>query len=433
MDTERKLLRPQVSAANERIGERTENGRYDMKNIAVIGYGVVGGGITTVIEENCAKIRGTVGDDVCVKYILDLRDFPDSPYADRVVHTIDPILADESVELVCETMGGSHPAFEYSVSCMKAGKSVVTSNKEVVANFGAELLACARENGVQYMFEASVGGGIPVIRGFNTALAGDRISAVNGILNGTTNYILTKMRTENRTFDDVLAEAQVLGYAERDPSADIDGIDAKRKIMILTALASGKLVSDTDVYTETLRNVSVEDIRAAEKWGGAVKLIAGAAFDGDMIQAQVCPMFVPWSCPLSHISDVYNGISVTSPVCGDVMFYGRGAGRLPTAGAVVADVCAVLSGAAKAERVPVFEKAEGCVKPFDEVGFRCYIRASESRVELCEAVSAYCDGTEVLSDEAGVVELITGKLTKPETDKLRAQFAGIESVIRVLG
>ncbi|MBR5311809.1 MAG: homoserine dehydrogenase [Clostridia bacterium] len=404
-----------------------------MKNIAVIGYGVVGGGITTVIEENCAKIRGTVGDDVCVKYILDLRDFPDSPYADRVVHTIDPILADESVELVCETMGGSHPAFEYSVSCMKAGKSVVTSNKEVVANFGAELLACARENGVQYMFEASVGGGIPVIRGFNTALAGDRISAVNGILNGTTNYILTKMRTENRTFDDVLAEAQVLGYAERDPSADIDGIDAKRKIMILTALASGKLVSDTDVYTETLRNVSVEDIRAAEKWGGAVKLIAGAAFDGDMIQAQVCPMFVPWSCPLSHISDVYNGISVTSPVCGDVMFYGRGAGRLPTAGAVVADVCAVLSGAAKAERVPVFEKAEGCVKPFDEVGFRCYIRASESRVELCEAVSAYCDGTEVLSDEAGVVELITGKLTKPETDKLRAQFAGIESVIRVLG
>ena len=143
-------------------------------------------------------------------------------------------------------------------------------------------------------------------------------------------------------------------------------------------------------------------------------------------------MFVPWSCPLSHISDVYNGISVTSPVCGDVMFYGRGAGRLPTAGAVVADVCAVLSGAAKAERVPVFEKAEGCVKPFDEVGFRCYIRAAESRVELCEAISAYCEGTEVLSDEAGVVELITGKLTKPETDKLRAQFAGIESVIRVL-
>lgn len=425
MDTERKFLRPCFFSP-------AENGRYDMKNIAVIGYGVVGGGITTVIEENCAKIRETVGDDVCVKYILDLRDFPDSPYADRVVHTIDPILADESVELVCETMGGSHPAYEYSVSCMKAGKSVVTSNKEVVATFGAELLACARENGVQYMFEASVGGGIPVIRGFNTALAGDRISAVNGILNGTTNYILTKMRTENRTFEDVLAEAQVLGYAERDPSADIDGIDAKRKIMILTALASGKLVRDTDVYTETLRNVSVEDIRAAEKWGGAVKLIAGAAFDGDKIQAQVCPMFVPWSCPLSHISDVYNGISVTSPVCGDVMFYGRGAGRLPTAGAVVADVCAVLSGAAKAERVPVFEKAEGCVKPFDEVGFRCYIRASESRVELCEAISAYCEGTEVLSDEAGVVELITGKLTKPETDKLRAQFAGIESVIRVL-
>ena len=409
------------------------NGIDDMRNIAVLGYGVVGGGITTVIEENCAKIRETVGDDVCVKYILDLREFPDSPYADRVVHTIEPILADESVELVCETMGGAHPAFEYSVSCMKAGKSVVTSNKEVVATFGVELLECAKENGVQYLFEASVGGGIPVIRGINTALAADQISSVNGILNGTTNYILTKMRTENRTFDDVLAEAQVLGYAERDPSADIDGIDAKRKIMILTALASGKLVRDTDVYTETLRNVTVEDIHAAEAWGGAVKLIAGSVIEGDAIQVHVCPMFVPWSCSLAHITDVYNGISITSPVCGDVMFYGRGAGRLPTAGAVVADVCAILSGAAKMERVPVFVKADdGCVKPFDEIGFRCYIRANAGQVELCEALAAYCDGTEVLSDKAGVVEVITGKLTKPELDKIRAQFAGIESVIRVL-
>ena len=409
-----------------------EYGIHGMRNIAVLGYGVVGGGITTVLEENCAKIRSTVGDDVCVKYILDLRDFPDSPYADRVIHTIDPILADDSVELVCETMGGAHPAFDYSVACMKAGKSVVTSNKEVVATYGVELLECAKENGVMYLFEASVGGGIPVIRGINTALAADQISSVNGILNGTTNYILTKMRTENRTFDDVLAEAQVLGYAERDPSADIDGIDAKRKIMILTALASGKLVRDTDVYTETLRKITVEDIHAAEKWGGAVKLIAGSEILGDTIQAHVCPMFVPWSCSLAHITDVYNGISITSPVCGDVMFYGRGAGRLPTAGAVVADVCAVLSGAAKMERIPVFEKADNCVKPFDEIGFRCYVRANAVRSELCGALSAYCDGTEVLSDEAGVVELITGKLTKPEMDKIRAQFDGIVSVIRVL-
>ncbi len=403
-----------------------------MKNIAIIGYGVVGGGITTVIEENYKNICATVGDDVRVKYILDLREFPDSPYADRVVHTIDPILEDETIDLVCETMGGAHPAYEYSIACMNAGKSVVTSNKQVVATYGVELLACAKENGVLYMFEASVGGGIPVIRGINTALAGDRISSVYGILNGTTNYILTKMKTENRSFDDVLAEAQLLGYAERDPSADVDGIDAQRKIMILTALVSGKLVRDTDVFTETLRNITIDDLKAAEKWGGSVKLIAGTVIGDETIQAHVCPMFVPWSCSLAHVSDVYNGISVTSPVCGDVMFYGRGAGRLPTAGAVVADICAALSGAAKAERVPVFEKAEGYVKPFDDIGFRCYVRATAGRSELCEAIAAYCDGTEVLSDDAGVVEVITGRLTKPEMDKIRAQFAGIESVIRVL-
>ncbi|MGN1346829.1 MAG: homoserine dehydrogenase [Eubacteriales bacterium] len=403
-----------------------------MRNIAVIGFGVVGGGITTVLEENLAKIRNAVGEEVRVKYILDLREFPDSPYADRVIHEITPILEDETVEVVCETMGGSHPAYEYSISCLKAGKAVVTSNKEVVATYGVELLNCAKENGTLYQFEASVGGGIPVIRAFNTSLAGDRISSVYGILNGTTNYILTKMKTENRSFDDVLAEAQLLGYAERNPAADVDGIDAKRKIMILAALASGKLVRDTDVYTETMRGVTTADMKAAEAWGGTVKLIAGAVFGENEIRAYVCPMFVPWSCSLAHVSDVYNGISVTSPVCGDVMFYGRGAGRLPTAGAVVADVCAILSGAARAERIPEFTHAEGYVKPFDEIRFRCYVRASAGRSELCEALAAYGEGTEVLSDEAGVVELITCSLTKPEMDKIRAQFEGIESVIRVL-
>lgn len=404
----------------------------NMKNIAIIGYGVVGGGITTVLSENMAKIQSCVGDDVCVKYILDLREFPDSPYAARVVHTIDPILADDTVEVVCETMGGSAPAYEYSVSCMKAGKSVVTSNKEVVATFGDKLLECARENNVMYLFEASVGGGIPVIRGINTALSADSISSIYGILNGTTNYILTKMKTEERAFSEVLSEAQLLGYAERDPSADIDGIDAKRKIMILTALATGRLVSDTDVYTESLRNITLADLHAAEKWGGAVKLIAGSVLTDGAIRAFVCPMFVPWSCSLAHISDVYNGISVTSPVCGDVMFYGRGAGRLPTAGAVVADVCAILSGAARAEKIPVFEKSAGCVQPFDEIGFGCYIRANVGKSELCGAVSAYCEDVTVLSDNAGTVEIITGKLTGAELDDIRSQIGGIESVIRIL-
>lgn len=402
-----------------------------MKNIAIIGYGVVGGGITAVLEANETKIRDIVGDDVYVKYILDLREFPDSPYAARVVHTIDPILADDSVELVCETMGGSHPAFEYSVSCMRSGKSVVTSNKEVVATFGAELLTCARENGVMYLFEASVGGGIPIIRGLNTALSAERISSVYGILNGTTNYILTKMKTEGRDFSEVLCEAQQLGYAERDPSADIDGIDAKRKIIILTALATGRLLPDSEVYTESLRGITLDDLHAAERWGGAVKLIAGSVIGDEGICAFVCPMFVPWSCSLAHISDVYNGISVTSPTCGDVMFYGRGAGRLPTAGAVVADVTAIMSGAARAERVPVFERASGgCA--FGELGFRYYIRAFANRTELCEGIAAYCGDVTLLSDKAGTIELITERLTLAEISRLRARFSGIESAIRIL-
>jgi len=403
-----------------------------MKHIAIIGYGVVGGGITAVIEENAEKIKKAVGDSVNVKYILDLRDFPDSPYADRVVHDISAIVNDPEVELVCETMGGSHPAYEFSMACLTAGKSVVSSNKEVVANFGAELLLAAKENGVSYLFEASVGGGIPVIRSFATALAGETISSVSGILNGTTNYILTKMKNEGREFDDVLAEAQMLGFAEKNPAADVDGIDAKRKIIILSALASGVLASEIEVYAETLRNVSPTDFRAAETWGGTVKLIARSNITDNGLEAYVCPMFVPWSCPLSFISDVYNGISVTSPVSGDIMYYGRGAGRFPTAGAVAADICAVLSGAAEREFKPEFTHAkEGFVKPFDEIEFDYYIRVEADRTELCDILSAVCDKVDVLSETAGVVEVIAGKMTKPQLDKVLAQQSKVESVIRI--
>ena len=223
-----------------------------MKHIAILGFGIVGSGVARVLEQNAARIARTVGDEVDIQYILDLRDFPDSPYADRVIHEIAPILDDPGVALVCETMGGSHPALEYSLACMEAGKSVVSSNKEVVANYGDLLLRKAKEHGVSYLFEASVGGGIPLIRPFLTSLACDRVSEICGIVNGTTNYILTKMKEEGRAFGEVLAEAQRLGYAERDPSADIDGIDAKRKIIILTALASGILPDDGDVYAGSI-------------------------------------------------------------------------------------------------------------------------------------------------------------------------------------
>ena len=389
-----------------------------MKYIAIIGYGVVGGGITEVIDASREKIKSAIGDDVTVKYILDLRDFPDSPYADRIVHDITPILDDRDVSLVCETMGGSHPAYEFSVKCMEAGKSVVTSNKEVVANFGDELLGCAKKNGVYYMFEASVGGGIPCLRPFYTSLSDVVISKINGIVNGTTNFILTKMKEDGRGFSDVLAEAQSLGYAERDPSADIDGIDAKRKIIILSALASGVLASENEVYAESLRDISGDDMAAAEKLGGEIKYVATANF-GEQNEVYVCPMIVKRTNPISSISGVYNGISVTSLLTGDIMYYGRGAGRFPTAGAVLSDVVAVLSGAVKGEKIPVFTRGEGRIKPFDEVSFNVYLRTDCSSEELCGRLETVAEKVEIISDDNGKTEAVVCGVTN----------AGLKSVL----
>ena len=386
-----------------------------MKHIAIIGYGVVGGGITEVIEKSREKIASAAGDEVNVKYILDLRDFPDSPYKDRVVHDISPILDDSDVTVVCETMGGSHPAYEFSVKCMEAGKSVVTSNKEVVANYGDKLLECAKKNGVHYMFEASVGGGIPCLRPFYTSLSSVVISGINGIVNGTTNYILTKMKEDGRGFADVLAEAQKLGYAERDPSADIDGIDAKRKIIILTALASGVLASEDEVYAESLRNITPEDLISAEKLDGEIKYVATANI-GKTNEVFVCPMIVKKTNPISNISGVYNGISVTSPLTGDIMYYGRGAGRFPTAGAVLSDVTAVLSGAVDGEKVPVFERKKGSVRAFDDIKFDAYVRVKAGLTEVCDKFDAVTDSVKIVSDCGGVIEAVVGGVTKKSLD-----------------
>ncbi|MBR5680750.1 MAG: homoserine dehydrogenase [Clostridia bacterium] len=372
-----------------------------MKHIAILGFGVVGSGIARVLEQNAAEITRAVGKEVGIRYILDLREFPDSPYGDRVVHEIAPILDDPAVSLVCEAMGGSHPSLEYSLACMEAGKSVVSSNKEVVANYGDLLLRKAREHGVSYLFEASVGGGIPLIRPFFTSLACDRVTEVTGIVNGTTNYILTKMKNEGRAFDDVLAEAQRLGYAERDPSADLDGIDAKRKIIILTALASGILPEDGDVYAGSIRNVTIRDIEAAEAAGGALRLIARTRITDDgRVAACVAPMIVKNSNPLAHVEGVYNAISLTSPVTGDILYYGRGAGSLPTAGAVLSDVTAILSGAARAECVPVFAKKPGSAIPFEAQSFPFYVRVSGSAAEAKEALEAVTDTVIPLGDGA---------------------------------
>ncbi|MBQ3791997.1 MAG: homoserine dehydrogenase, partial [Clostridia bacterium] len=286
-----------------------------MLNIAIIGFGVVGGGVAEVIEKNSIEIEKAVGDRVFVKYILDLRDFPDSPYAGRVVKEIAPILEDPDVSVVVETMGGSHPAYEYSIAAMEAGKSVVTSNKEVVSVYGKELLSCASSHGVSYLFEASVGGGIPLIRSLRTSLRGDTICRIDGIMNGTTNFILTKMRKEGRDYAEVLREAQARGYAERNPKADVEGIDTQRKIIILTALSSGKLLDSSSVHTEPMTGITIEDFDDAARLGCSIKLIGSYRKKEDgRVVAWVIPCLVPSDHPLFAVDDVYNAVLVESPV-----------------------------------------------------------------------------------------------------------------------
>lgn len=315
-----------------------------MIDIALLGFGTVGSGVADVLSANSEIIEKQLGEKINIKYILDLREFPEHPLGDRVVHSFDIIENDSSITLVAEMMGGSHPAYDFTVRALKSGKSVVTSNKEVVANFGDELLELAANNNVRYLFEASVGGGIPIIRPINDSLAGDDIYEIDGILNGTTNYILTAMAQDGRDFESALKEAQSLGYAEANPAADIDGIDSCRKICILAALAFGKLVPSNIVPTAGIRGVTAEDIKKAEENGMSVKLIARAIKLPDgKIHISVAPCTVSKSNPLAGITGVYNGIMVRSRIAGDLMFYGQGAGKLPTAGAVMSDIIDIAS------------------------------------------------------------------------------------------
>ena len=407
-----------------------------MKQIAVIGFGVVGGGVVSLIDENASLIREAVGDDVHVKYILDLRDFPDSPYGDRVVHDAEVIFADPDVALVVETMGGVHPVLEFSSKALSRGKHVVTSNKELVAKHGAELMMLAKENGAAYLYEASVGGGIPLIRSMRTSLAGDRIDRVSGILNGTTNYILTRMRDGGISFEEALAEAQQLGYAEKNPAADIHGMDAQRKIMILCAVATGYIVDESNVYTETMSKINVEDIGAARRLGGAVRLIGSFSREESGVAISVCPRIVPGNNPLSDINDVYNGMSVTSRLTGDVMYYGRGAGRYPTAGAVISDVIAALNGAYKQESHPTWEAAPAdFVCDFADSHSRVYVRVSDAaRGEILDSASLLLGDVKSLDGtQEGKVEFVTEILPEKQIAEAIRHLPGrVESVLRFL-
>ncbi len=309
-----------------------------MVNIAVLGYGTVGSGVVEVINTNHSHINKRAGEEINIKYVLDIREFPGNPVENILVHDYNTILEDDEVSVVVEVMGGIEPAYTFVKQAIERGKSVCTSNKELVAKYGAELLADAKEKNVNFLFEASVGGGIPIIRPINQSLTVDHIDLISGILNGTTNYILTKMETLGLAFESVLKEAQEKGYAERNPEADVEGYDACRKIAILASLVYGKQVDYEKIYTEGITKITRDDFIYAKALGTSIKLLGTSKQIDGKVYAIVAPFMIDESHPLYSISGVYNGILLHGDMLDNVMFYGRGAGKLPTASAVVSDV-----------------------------------------------------------------------------------------------
>lgn len=309
-----------------------------MINIAVMGYGTVGSGVVEVVNTNGKRINQRIGEELNIKYVLDLRDFPGDPVQEKIIHDFETIVNDDDIKIVVEVMGGIEPAYTFVKRCLLAGKSVATSNKALVAKHGAELLSIARENNINFLFEASVGGGIPIIRPLNSSLTADEIEEITGILNGTTNYMLTKMFYEGANYDEVLKEAQAKGYAERNPEADVEGHDACRKIAILSSLISGQQVDFEDIYCEGITKITVEDMKYAKVMGTTIKLLASSKRQDDRLYAIVAPCMLYADHPLYSVNGVFNSIFVHGNVLGDAMFYGSGAGKLPTASAVVADV-----------------------------------------------------------------------------------------------
>ena len=396
-----------------------------LKQIAVLGHGVVGSGVMEVLEQNRGLIEKRVGSQVEVRYILDRRQFPGLPYSDRFVTDFGVIRDDPAVEAVVEVLGGLEPAFSYARESLLAGKSVITSNKELVARKGDVLLALAREKGAHFLFEASVGGAIPVIEPMHRCLDANRIQQVAGILNGTTNFILTKMLREGCAFQDALELAQRLGYAERDPSADVEGLDACRKICILASLAFGSHFYPEDVPTRGIAGVKPRDAAYAARWGGAVKLIARARrAAGGRVALEVSPMLVPASSLLWGVGDVNNAVQVTGDMAGDVIFYGRGAGKLPTASAVVSDVITALTQEGPAPSLFWGPADPGLLLPPSEAPCQGYFRVTGLDREGLELFFPGAFFLEPL--EQGEEALITAPATQGELDAAQraAEAAG---------
>ena len=398
-----------------------------MIKIAVMGYGTIGSGVVQVIETNQDSICKKIGGGIEVKYVLDLRDFGDDPIQSKVVHDYQTIAADPEVAIVVESMGGVEPAYTFVKAMLLAGKSVTTSNKALVAARGAELVAVAKEKNVNFMFEASVGGGIPIIRALNSCLTADRIEEISGIVNGTTNYIMTKMAEEGCDFDEVLKEAQDKGYAEKDPTADIEGHDAGRKIAILTSLIAGQQVDFEDVHTEGISKITATDILYAKKMGRVIKLLATSREVGDTYTVMVAPFLLPKEHPLYTVNGVFNAVFVRGNMLGDAMFYGSGAGSLPTASAVVADVVELAKHIGRhielewrPEKLPIADYRQQSTRFFVRTG------ADKAAVENVFGSVEYID----VPEAAGEVGFLTAEMKEAEYEEKAGKLGSVIQMIR---
>lgn len=400
-----------------------------MIHVAVLGYGTVGSGVVEVIETNKKDIEKRAAASLNIKYILDLREFPGDPYESKVIHDYNVILNDPEVTVICETMGGVHPAYEFSRQALLAGKSVCTSNKELVANHGPELISIARENHCNYLFEASVGGGIPIIRPLNYSLTAEKIDSITGILNGTTNYILTKMDKEGADFEEVLKEAQEKGYAEKNPEADVEGYDACRKIAILSSLMCSKNVRYEEIYTEGITKISAADFAYAKQMNKSIKLLAMSRDKKEGFFAMVAPFMIPRTHPLYSVSDVFNAVYVHGNMLGDSMYYGRGAGKLPTASAVVSDVvdCARHPG----KTVMCFwENEDVKVADIESDQGKFFVRVGNGQKE--EALTVFGSLAEINVGIAEEFAFMTQVMTEKEFNDKIEKLGGCINRIRIL-
>ena len=399
-----------------------------MIQVAVLGYGTVGSGVFEVIKRNQNAIINKIGEEIEVKYVLDLKEFEDDPVTQVLTKNFEDIVNDAEIKIVCETMGGVKPAYEFTKRALESGKSVCTSNKELVEKHGPELLKIAKSNNCSYLFEASVGGGIPIIRPLRTSLAQEEILSITGILNGTTNYILTKMETEGLAFDDVLKRAQEKGYAERNPDADILGFDACRKIAILTSLAYGKNVDYADITTEGITAITDKDFAYAKKMGATIKLFAKSLKKDGRYYALVAPFVVMPENPLYAVNGVFNAILLNCNMGGETMYYGKGAGKLATASAVVADVldCAKHIGKNLDTR---WDEEKLAISPIDSAVRRFFVRVSgkdEAKIqEIFGEVELFND---VAEGECGFV---TGEMTEEQYRRKAAEAGNVITMIRM--